>query len=327
MNVDGQLWRTDKMTGEAVPVGGSMGGYTTNPQTGSLIDNGGTYSALFKRPDAKGTEFLASGFATRIESTQSVLTELGEQFTGPLSGIGRFAPNVLKSADRQRFEQAERDFINATLRRESGAAIADSEFDNARKQYIPQAGDSQEVLAQKQQNRQNILNALKAEAGPAYLYQKGLELKNAFPDATEQELVEIYNELNNIENPTVSASGDANAIASAIRSVESNNNYDAVGDAGTSRGAYQFNGQNFEAWSQQYFGQVLPFTPENQDRVALARIQDLLDQGYNAEQVALIWNGGEPRRKSGFNASIGLSYDSGAYADKVLAALNNSPRA
>jgi len=35
------------------------------------------------------------------------------------------------------------------LRKESGAAIAASEFDNAEKQYFPQPGDSDQVISQK----------------------------------------------------------------------------------------------------------------------------------------------------------------------------------
>lgn len=135
---------------------------------------------------------------------------------------------------------------------------------------------------------------------------------------TDDDIAELISEelsFNQAGNAT------ASKIANAIKMVESKGNYNAVGDAGTSKGAYQFNGNNYQAWSKQYFGTTLPFTPENQDKVAQARIQDLLNQGYNAEQVALIWNGGEPVRKKGFNKKIGLAYDSGAYADKVLAQL------
>jgi len=115
----------------------------------------------------------------------------------------------------------------------------------------------------------------------------------------------------------------ASRIASAIKQVESRGNYNAVGDAGTSKGAYQFQPASWSGWSQKYLGQSnLPMTPENQDKVAMARIGDLLNQGYNAEQIALIWNGGEPVRKKGFNKKIGLAYDSGAYADKVLKQLS-----
>lgn len=47
-------------------------------------------------------------------------------------------PSFLQSAERQKFEQAKRNFVNAVLRNESGAVIADSEFKNADKQYFPQ---------------------------------------------------------------------------------------------------------------------------------------------------------------------------------------------
>ena len=135
---------------------------------------------------------------------------------------------------------------------------------------------------------------------------------------TDDDIAELIS-----EELSFNSAGNATAskIANAIKMVESKGDYNAVGDSGTSKGAYQFNGNNYQAWSKQYFGTTLPFTPENQDKVAQARIQDLLNQGYNAEQVALIWNGGEPVRKKGFNEKIGLAYDSGAYADKVLAQL------
>ena len=116
--------------------------------------------------------------------------------------------------------------------------------------------------------------------------------------------------------------GDTNQatlIANAIKQTESGGNYNAVGDAGTSAGAYQFQPSSWSSWSKQYTGQTnLPMTPENQDRVAVAKIQDLINQEYGPREIALIWNGGSPVEKKGFNKKIGLAYDSGAYADKVL---------
>ena len=61
--------------------------------------------------------------------------------------------NAFSSENTQALDQAKRDFINAVLRRESGAAIASSEFDNAEKQYFPQIGDSDKVRKQKARNR------------------------------------------------------------------------------------------------------------------------------------------------------------------------------
>ena len=75
-------------------------------------------------------------------------------------------PNPLRTPEFQRQDQAERNFINATLRRESGAAISQSEFDNAQTQYLPRAGDTPEVLKQKQENRHQAIRSMLSEAGP-----------------------------------------------------------------------------------------------------------------------------------------------------------------
>jgi hypothetical protein len=76
----------------------------------------------------------------------------------------------LKSETVKRQEQAEQNFINAVLRRESGAAIAPSEYVNAAKQYFPQPGDTKAVLEQKRLNRllvqQNLM--LEAQGEPTY---------------------------------------------------------------------------------------------------------------------------------------------------------------
>jgi len=76
--------------------------------------------------------------------------------------------NNLVSADYQRAEQAQRNFINATLRRESGAVISEAEFENARKQYFPQPGDGPSVLADKKQNRLTAIQGIENAAGPQY---------------------------------------------------------------------------------------------------------------------------------------------------------------
>jgi hypothetical protein len=73
------------------------------------------------------------------------------------------ATNWTQSPDQQKVEQAQRDFVNAVLRRESGAVISDSEFRNAAKQYFPSAGDSPEVRKQKAANRALATRGLMAE--------------------------------------------------------------------------------------------------------------------------------------------------------------------
>jgi hypothetical protein len=85
-------------------------------------------------------------------------------FGGTLEAVG----NMALSSSGQKAEQAQRDFINAVLRQESGAVISEQEFDNARKQYFPQPFDSAEVKRQKAQNRklaiQGILNNARSNA-------------------------------------------------------------------------------------------------------------------------------------------------------------------
>lgn len=109
----------------------------------------------------------------------------------------------------------------------------------------------------------------------------------------------------------------ASRIAQAIKQVESGGNYEARGASGES-GAYQFMPGTWKQWAGEVLGNPnAPLTPENQDRVAQAKIEQWMNQGYNPEQIALMWNAGEPVRRKGVN-SQGVPYDSGAYANKVL---------
>lgn len=114
------------------------------------------------------TQRLAAGFAQRADDANTTITDLGSEFTGISSrGVG-LVPQGLRTANRQLFTQASENFINAQLRRESGAAIAPSEFTNANRQYIPQPGDGPEVLEQKSRNRRVVAETLKLEAGAAF---------------------------------------------------------------------------------------------------------------------------------------------------------------
>lgn len=109
-------------------------------------------------------QLKALGFGERVLTANQTIEKVGHMFTGAVSsitGAGWF-PNALKTEERQKFEQAKRDYINATLRRESGAVIGKDEFDSANLQYFPQPGDGPAVLMQKKANRaQNEKNLLR----------------------------------------------------------------------------------------------------------------------------------------------------------------------
>lgn len=121
---------------------------------------------------AKGPQYQAALFGRRIEQAEDAFKSLEERKYNRADRLGAtldaLTPNVLLPENRKLQDQAERNFVNAILRRESGAAISKSEFSNAEQQYFPRAGDSEEVLKQKAANREVALAALRAESGPAW---------------------------------------------------------------------------------------------------------------------------------------------------------------
>jgi hypothetical protein len=80
-----------------------------------------------------------------------------------LSEVAGSALNFTQSSPQQQVEQAKQNFINALLRRESGAVIGRDEFTSADNQYFPQIGDSAERIAQKQRNRETAIKGVMAE--------------------------------------------------------------------------------------------------------------------------------------------------------------------
>jgi len=160
-----------KANTQIVEVGGRM--VLVDKNTGEVLQDIGAGKAPTVKELTQGQR-LAAGFASRVGSSSKVIDEVGDQFTGV--ALGAFLPEGLKSEDRKLFEQASRNFINATLRRESGAAIAPSEFENAELQYLPARGDTDAVLEQKKQNRAVIQKSLELEAGAAFT-----ELQGALP--------------------------------------------------------------------------------------------------------------------------------------------------
>jgi hypothetical protein len=115
----------------------------------------------------------AAGFADRVTDSSRIFDTLENKITkipflSYKAQISDKFPNFLRSAEVQQQLQAERNFINAILRRESGAVISPDEFTNARMQYFPQPGDKEDVLKQKKANRERVLGNLAREAGSAY---------------------------------------------------------------------------------------------------------------------------------------------------------------
>jgi hypothetical protein len=137
---------------------------------------------------AAPTEFQGKSaiFGARAQEADRILSGLGTDFspaainaknavsgTPLIGGALEAGANVMLSDGSQKAEQAQRDFINAVLRLESGAAIGKDEFTNAKKQYFPQPGDSADVIAQKASNRKLQIQGLLGNAGNAPIPQTG----------------------------------------------------------------------------------------------------------------------------------------------------------
>lgn len=135
---------------------GKAAGFTDRMLQSESILSGMAVAPGVHGPTAPGVQDEGASYA------QTVLSDRQET---PV--VGKFA-NYAISKNRQKFNQAKRDFINAQLRRESGAAISPTEFESADKQYFPVPGDPPELIAQKAANRRAAIQALGREGGPAY---------------------------------------------------------------------------------------------------------------------------------------------------------------
>ena len=148
----GELNRYEKRAGRQAAADGSGG---PKPER-NLTESQGKATSYGKRIQQ------ALGEMQDIQATGFDRTDLASGLSSSM------LPNIARSDPAVRNDQAERNFVNAVLRRESGAAIAPSEFESAEEQYLPRVGDGPGTLAQKARNRQQVLESFKAESGPGW---------------------------------------------------------------------------------------------------------------------------------------------------------------
>jgi transcriptional accessory protein Tex/SPT6 len=126
------------------------------------------------------TESQANAYTyySRMEEADKIIKDLNGKYdpykiniktsgkTALIPG-GQDVANYFLSENDQKVEQAQRNFINAVLRRESGAVISPDEFANANTQYFDQPNDKPGVLKQKAANRRTAIEGIKRAAGPS----------------------------------------------------------------------------------------------------------------------------------------------------------------
>lgn len=136
---------------------------TTNPDGTTTVQQGGTAKPLTEG-QSKDTVFVtrAKGSLPIIDSIGNELTDLRTNVTGQLPVVG----NYTKSPQYQQAEQAGTEFLQAILRKDTGAAITPQETDEYGKVYLPRPGDSPELLGQKKASRNRAVAAIEAGLPP-----------------------------------------------------------------------------------------------------------------------------------------------------------------
>ena len=154
----------NRKTGEVVftapSSGSSMGGFTYESPGGEKF----TFNPGKMTDSTSGSMNFGSRMALSnnlLQGIEEVGTQLDQQFFNKIPIFG----NALTSNAFKQYDQARRNFVNAILRRESGAAIAPSEFESANLQYFPQPFDTPEVIAQKRVNRELATQMMLAASG------------------------------------------------------------------------------------------------------------------------------------------------------------------
>jgi hypothetical protein len=193
---DGSIVGVNKRTLQAFPV--TTGGAMAPTPTGGGIPTGRTAptgqltptSAPVEGAPVMGTPLKgkstaltesqnnATAFGMRMKESDAILEDLAKKGTlrganiqaTPLVGeaLGKVLPSFLGGTNeaQQMVNQAKTNFITAVLRKESGAAIGQNEFDTEDKKYFPQLGDSAGVLKQKADARKLAIRTMEIQAGP-----------------------------------------------------------------------------------------------------------------------------------------------------------------
>lgn len=140
-------------------------------------------------PQSTGLEKTTLGFYQRLKGAEDVFKSL-ESHISKMGWIeqGRlkYTPdwaNFTQSPENQMLQTAMRQFTEARLRKESGAAIPPHEYESDRKMFFPQPGDDPKNLALKARNRASLMNSYAFQSGRAYKEYYGEEAPRGEPAA------------------------------------------------------------------------------------------------------------------------------------------------
>lgn len=150
-----QDWEASKKGGMSLQV---------DPATGAVsFQQGGNMKPLTEGQSKDAV------YSTRAEGALPIIDSMGDALTSLPQAMGAGLPvvgNYTKTKEYQQAEQAGNEFLQAILRKDTGAAITSQEMAEYGVTYLPRPGDEPEVLAQKKQSRRRALEAIKAGMPP-----------------------------------------------------------------------------------------------------------------------------------------------------------------
>ena len=130
-------------------------------------------SVAAAKPDVKPpteAQVASASFGRKAQAADALIADLESNGYDPASykRAARDLPligSVTRTSEDRKYMQAQKEFIAAILRKESGGAITKDEFAQYGEIYFPSAGDDAEVIAQKADARQRATAGLLEAAG------------------------------------------------------------------------------------------------------------------------------------------------------------------
>jgi hypothetical protein len=151
----------------------TAGGYRNIAEVTGMIndlirkqeEDADTKKAMAQKPltESQAKDYIFSG---RLKLNENVIAELEQDGFKPESIpqdiMMAWLPEFGKTEDQKRYISARANWIAAVLRRESGAAIAESEYKGGFEQYFPLIGDSPQVVRDKRDRRRQVERDMRA---------------------------------------------------------------------------------------------------------------------------------------------------------------------
>jgi hypothetical protein len=151
-------------------------------QTKSLNESQGnafSYSERMRFDNRVIDQMYVKGLVPEDEGLEELLSSWGRD-----NKVDFF--NVVVDPKYRQFKTAADNFIRAVLRKESGAAIAESEYKGAFRDYIPRLGDDPETVEQKRRLRLGITNVMRRVSSIPWDDEGGIPLQPLQFDTKEK---------------------------------------------------------------------------------------------------------------------------------------------